>query len=442
MGRAVTRTHRGLPLHVLYPLGSKVPGLRRVPATLRRTARRRLTGAAVRVHGRRCRGVSLAAITGSRGKTTAKDILAEMLAPAGTTVKTRQNDNDVYGVPASLLAVRPDDRFAVLEVGIRDAPGEMAWMAGLLRPDVVLHTGVATEHLAAFGTRQRLADEKRLLLARLSPDGTAVLNADDELAREAAGALRCRVVLAGLADDADVRLTGAELAWPHGMDVELTIGGRRLRGRVEIHGLHLAPLVALAAAAAEALGVPAEEALRGAGGFAPPPGRMQPAPGPDGSTVLLDDAMSRLQTATASLAAFGELPAQRRVAVLGELQEADQTPDAYRPLVEPLCEHADLLVAVGRSGAPLRELLQGTSLGARMVTVDGIEDAARALEGELGEGDLVLLHGANGQHLQRVKLLLDEHPVHCRVRRCTLHWRCTECPWLEATPPPTVVEAA
>jgi UDP-N-acetylmuramyl pentapeptide synthase len=120
----------------LHPLDVRVPGLARVPRPARRALRRLALTGRVRRHTAALGGVRIVAVTGSMGKTTTKDLVAEMLALDGPTLKTRGTANGLDAVPATLLAVRPEHRFAAIELGIFDEPGEMGWMASLFEPRV------------------------------------------------------------------------------------------------------------------------------------------------------------------------------------------------------------------------------------------------------------------------------------------------------------------
>lgn len=421
----------------LHPLDARVPGLVYVPRPARRALRRLAVTRRVRRHTAALGGVRIVAVTGSMGKTTTKDLVAEMLALDGSTLKTRGTANGLEAVPATLMAVRPEHRFAAIELGIFDEPGEMGWMASLFEPHVAVLTGIGEDHLSAYGSKEAIVGEKRALLERLGPGGTAVVNADDELARSAAEGLACRVVLAGRAADADVRVLADRLVWPEGIDVELGVEGTRLAARLRIPGRHYATVVALAVAAARACGVSPERAVAAVARVEPAPGRLTVQPGPNGSTLLMDDYKSRLPSARAALAVLAEAPAERRIAVVGELQE--MRPEGYGLLAEALDRTADLTVAVGRSGPPLRDLL-GSDGG--FVAVDRVEDAAALLAHLASPGDVVLVHGATRQHLQRIALLLARKPVGCNVRRCVFHWLCQECIYLRSRPPDACVEAA
>lgn len=423
----------------LYPLAVRVPGLAYIPRPARRALRRAVLTRRVQRHTESLPDLRIVAVTGSTGKTTTKNLLGEMLAAAGPTLKTRGNRNDLDGVPATLLALRPHHRYAAVELGIYDEPGEMSWMASLFRPSVAILTGIGDDHVVDYGSREAIAQEKRALLERLPSDGTAIVNADDELARRTAEGLDCNVILAGVAEDADFRVLEARIAWPHGLDLVLVAGARRVELRVPLVGRHHALPVVLALAAAEAVGVPLEIAARAAASVEPAPGRMNVARGPRGSTFLLDDFKSRMPSAAVALATLAEVPAKRRIAVIGELQERDFTPAAYRELAQLLHDRADLIVAVGR-GAPLLQSLLGDEK--RVVSAPRIEDAAALIATEAAEGDVFLVHGASHQHLERIRLLLGREPVGCTVRRCILHWRCDECLYLGSGPPASCVELA
>jgi len=365
-----------------------------------------------------------------------------MLAAEGRTLRTRRNDNGLYGVPVSLLSIKPGDDFAVIEAGIHKTPGEMGWMASLFEPRVAVLTSVEDDHLVQYGSRAAIAREKRALLERVPADGVAVVGADSALARSTAEGLSCRVVLAGRAENADVRLLEARSASPHGLDIRLGLGGRReLAARIALPGLHLAPIAALSLAAAMALDVDPERALAGTRGYHPRPGRLFPEPGANGSTFIVDDNKSLPANAVAAIETLARAPAERRIAVIGEFNDHRDDVDTLRPLATALeAARVDRVLVVGECAEPLRELLTDSALAARFSALRDVDEAADALEGSLGPGDVVLIHSDTRQHLGRVKMILDGERVGCRVRRCRLHVLCRDCSHLRAGPPAALVE--
>ena len=405
--------------------------------------RRALAGPPVRRHVGRCRAVKFVAVTGSLGKTTTKDLIAAALATEGPTAKTPQTSNGLDGVPETLMSVRPDDRFAVIEVGIGDQPGEMRWLASLVEPDVAVLTMLTNDHVIAYRTVERVAREKRALLEQVPAHGTVVLDADDPLCRSMGEGLRAKVVRTGTRDDTDVRLLDARLAWPHGLDVSIDAFGERASGRVGLHALHLAPLVPLAVAAAAACGVPPARTLAAIADYVPEDGRMRPVARPNGSIILADDCKSRPHSARAAIRALGATAAERRIAVHGGIQNEPQTVETYREPALLLREHADVLVTVGECAGPYRELLAGSELGATQVSLERPSEVADWLARELRPGDVALLHGDGEAHLARARLRLEGVDVRCDVRRCKLRRTCYTCTFLATRGPPApFVDAA
>lgn len=433
---AEERALSGPLLRALYPLGTAVPGLDRVPLPVRKVVRRTLTSAAVRAHLARCRELELVAVTGSRGKTTTKDLIGAMLATAGPTLKTRKNDNGLYGVPATLLAIRPGDRYAVIEAGIYSTPGEMGWMSSLFEPAVAVLTSIGEDHTTHYGSTAAVAAEKRSLLERVPAGGSIVVYADDPLARRTCKGLAASIVTAGTAPDSDFRLVSAEPAWPEGTRLRIDAAGREVACTVALFGTHLAPAVAVAMAAAAALGVEPADALAGLATFAPPDGRLSPRPGPGGAIWLLDDFKSRIPGQRAAIQTLGEIRGARRIAVLGEVQEG-ALERGWASAAELLPGKAEVVIAVGRGAADLRDRLAGSGIEASAHS--GVEAAAAALAAAAGEDDVILLHGATQQHLRRIKVLLEEGALGCRVARCRLHWLCEDCPYLQSRPPDRIV---
>ncbi len=145
------------------------------------------------------------AITGSQGKTSAKDMLAQVLADADPTVATRGSFNNELGLPLTVLRVEESTRHLVLEMGARGV-GHIAELCAIARPDVSLVLNVGRAHLGEFGSQEQIAVAKGELVEALPDDGVAVLNADDPLVLAMASRTRARVITFGTGADADVRL--------------------------------------------------------------------------------------------------------------------------------------------------------------------------------------------------------------------------------------------
>ena len=146
----------------------------------------------------------LIGVAGSNGKTTAKEMLAAILAGAGPVLATRGNLNNHIGVPLTLLRLTGEHRFAVIEVGANH-PGEVAALVEVALPSIGLITNAGAEHLEGFGSLEGVARAEGEMVAGLPPAATAVINADDEFAPLWRGLTRARVVTFGVRAPADFR---------------------------------------------------------------------------------------------------------------------------------------------------------------------------------------------------------------------------------------------
>ena len=145
-------------------------------------------------------------VTGSQGKTSTKDMLAQILASHAPTVSARESQNNELGVPLTALRVVPDTRYVVSEMGARGL-GHIAYLAGIMQPRVGLVLNVGVAHLGEFGNQEGIAAAKGELVEALPPDGLAVLNADDPRVAAMAARTSADVLTFGRAEGAAVRLS-------------------------------------------------------------------------------------------------------------------------------------------------------------------------------------------------------------------------------------------
>lgn len=163
-------------------------------------------------------GTDVVALTGSAGKTSTKDLIAQVLQQHAPTVWTPGSLNNEIGLPLTALKATEDTRHLVLEMGARGI-GHIAYLTGLTPPRIGLVLNVGTAHIGEFGGREQIAQAKGELVEALPSEadgGVAVLNADDLLVRAMSARTKARTVLFGEAEDADIRAT----------DVRMTAGER------------------------------------------------------------------------------------------------------------------------------------------------------------------------------------------------------------------------
>jgi UDP-N-acetylmuramoyl-tripeptide--D-alanyl-D-alanine ligase len=294
--------------------------------------------------------LKVAAVTGSVGKTTTKDLLARICAAMGPTVAARGSFNNHLGLPLTILSATYDTRFLVLEMGANHG-GEIAALAQVARPDVGIVLGVAPAHIGEFGSLEAIAAAKAELPAALGPHATAVLNLDDRLVATMPTA--AQVVTYGLGSDAIVQGTGltTDDAGHLTLDVHTPQGAFRLR--TGLAGEHNAINVLAATAGGLALGATpgiVAAALTGAGPDSPHRMAMTHL---GGGILLLDDAYNANPASSSAALRFaahlGGAAGAQVWAVLGEMLElGDAAPGAHRDLGALAADLAvDRLIVVG-----------------------------------------------------------------------------------------------
>jgi amino acid adenylation domain-containing protein len=368
------------------------------------------------------------AVTGTHGKTTTTRAVKAALGVA-VTPWTDANANCYAFVPQALARHGWRPPHAVVEVGI-GSPGQMRRYARALRPDVAVVTSIGTEHLQAFRDQAHLRDEKAELVRALSGGATAVLNGDDEQVSWIATQTHARVVTFGESPECDVRATDVALDWPHGTRFVLHVDGVRRPMRVKLIGARMVHTALAAVAVAWVEGRNLEDAIRGLEALPPTRGRMQPVPLPNGSIVLRDDYKSTIDTVHAALDVLEEVPARRRVVVLGDL-DAPPPPERphYRRVGARLGRMADVVLFVGAKSRAYRVgIARSGGRPPQLLQAQGMADAISTLRDILKPGDVVLVKGRESQRLARVVLGLAGSVVRCERSPCSLHLTfCDDC---------------
>jgi UDP-N-acetylmuramoyl-tripeptide--D-alanyl-D-alanine ligase len=364
---------------------------------------------------RRRHPVPLLAVAGSNGKTTTKEMLATILRAAygeDRVVATRGSQNNLVGLPLTLLRVGAETRVVVLEIGM-NAPGEVWRLAEIAQPDVGLITCIAEEHLAGVGSIRGAAEANAELYRRLRPSGTAIANADDPLVREVSGAFGGRRVLFG--GDGDVRASEIVDEGVAGTRFVIEADGERAPVRLQVAGRHNVSNALAATAAARAVGVPLDVVCRALGAFTAPTMRMQRVELASGVVVLNDCYNANPGSMAAALQTLGASRAPRRIAALGEMLELGPTSEsAHREIGRRAGEAGvDALVLMGTYAAAVRDGAVGAGLPAERITIAATHAAmADALRAFLAPGDLLLLKGSRGAALEKVlRLLAPERPA-------------------------------
>ncbi|MDP2833996.1 MAG: UDP-N-acetylmuramoyl-tripeptide--D-alanyl-D-alanine ligase [Pseudomonadota bacterium] len=352
----------------------------------------------------------LAAITGSNGKTTVKEMLAAILAAEGgegAVLATAGNFNNDIGMPLTLLKLTPEHRYAAIEMGMNHL-GEIAYLSGLARPDVALVNNALRAHLEGLGSVEAVARAKGEIYAGLKDDGIALINADDphaELWREMAGSHK--VLSFGFAEGADVRVRGSELArdgvrgireQARSYGLTLTTPSGRIETTLQVPGVHNLRNAAAAAAAALALGVSTAAVARGLAAYGGSKGRLQAHPCILGATLIDDTYNANPDSVLAAIQVLAARPG-KRILVLGDMGELGADTAALHREVGERARAAgiDRLLCLGEMSF---NSVQGFGGGA--MHFERIEELLAEIECALGVDVTVLVKGSRFMKMERV----------------------------------------
>ncbi len=354
-------------------------------------------------------------VTGSVGKTTTKDMLALALSAVGRTHAARASFNNHWGVPLTLARMPRETEFGIIEMGM-NAPGEIADLASLVRPDVAVVTHVAESHIGAFGDLAGIASAKAEIFSGLAEGGHAVINRDaphygilEAAAREAGAA---GILAYGTHPEADIRLRAAS-SRDDCVCVEADARGQRLVWRVGMPGAHIALNSLAVVGVALATGADLTAVLHRLADMRAPEGRgTRHRLRVQGGEILLIDESYNANPASmrAALAALSEAspgPGGRRIAVLGDMLElGERSAELHAGLAEAV-EGAGV-DALYVSGKMMRYLWDAAPARLRAARVEDPQELPDMLRTDLRAGDVVMIKGSLGSRMMPVARALRE----------------------------------
>ncbi|MDX6347557.1 MAG: UDP-N-acetylmuramoyl-tripeptide--D-alanyl-D-alanine ligase [Streptomyces sp.] len=359
-------------------------------------------------------GATLVALTGSAGKTSTKDLIAQLLERIAPTVWPAGSLNNEIGLPLTALRADESTRHLVLEMGSRGI-GHIRYLTQLTPPRIGVVLNVGTAHIGEFGGREQIALGKGELVEALpaaEAGGIAVLNADDPFVRAMSSRTKARVVLFGEAADADVRAENVRLNDRGQAVFTLVTPTGCSEVTMRLYGEHHVSNALAAAAVARELGMSVEEiatALSTAGTLSR--WRMEVVDRPDGVTVVNDAYNANPDSMRAALRALAAMGRGRRTwAVLGEMAELGGESLTEHDAVGRLAVRLNVskLVAVGGREAAWLQMgaYNEGSWGEESVHVSDAEAAIDLLRSELRPGDVVLVKASRSVGLERVAIAL------------------------------------
>lgn len=353
---------------------------------------------------RRACGTPVVGITGTVGKTSAKELTAATLAGRFRTHRSKENFNSLEGLPLALMSLRRDHEVAVLEMAM-DRRGEIAALSAIAEPRIGVVLNIGYTHAERVGSVEDIAREKLSLPRSLPEEGVAILNVDDERVAAAIPTLACRVLTFGTSPEADLRATGICDRGLEGIEFSVFLGGEEAVARSPLPGAHTLPAALTAIAVAVTLGLTVREAAELLA-VARPPTRMVPRRG-TGGWLLLDDRYNASPASMEGALRFLAKREGRRIAFLGGMAELGPYSEAeHRRIGRVAAECCDLLVVSGELALPLADAAERA--GATVAWFSSKEEAAAWLAPQLRAGDVVLVKASRGQAFETVIPRLEE----------------------------------
>ena len=352
---------------------------------------------------------TLIAITGSAGKTTTKEMIATLIATERRTFRSFGNFNNQIGNPLSIDNVPDDAEVVVSEMGMNHA-GEIAEMAGNVRPDIGVYTNIGPVHIEFFGSIEGIAAAKRELLENLAPNGTVVLNTDSEHVMRISQGFEGKKVTYGLDHDADYRATNIAERGLLGTRFTVVAEGGEHSFELSQPGRHNLENLLAAIATARTLGISWDGVARGIAEVKPAYHRGVIVPWRD-ATIYDDTYNSNPYALGRALQLLDEADVSgRRIAVIGDMLElGEKELDYHRDSGRAIPKSVAAVVAVGkRSQALLDGAREAGFSDDALHHFDDAQSAGEFLKGFIGAGDLVLIKASRGIGLDRIVAMLEK----------------------------------
>lgn len=344
--------------------------------------------------------IPVVGITGSVGKTTAKEMIASVLSQKTCVHKTLGNFNNELGVPLTLFGLRPEHGAAVVEMGISHF-GEMRRLTRMVRPDFVVFTVIGHAHLEFLGDREGVLRAKSEILEGIPPTGTVFLNGDDDLLR----GLKCaqRRVTFGRGEDCDVRAVDLRALDGGRTACAIVSGDRRIEVEIQAFGDHMVYAALEGAAVGMAMGLGDEEIRRGISAFEPVGHRARIIV--TGRLTIIDDCYNANPTSVASaIYSMGRLGG-RKVCILGDMLELGADSARLHREIGALAVSSGVSLVLAQ-GEMARSICDGA--GKAAVHFETREELIAALGSYIRPGDTVLVKASHSMKFEEISEALEK----------------------------------
>lgn len=381
----------------------------------------------------------IVAITGSVGKTSTKDATAKVLEARFRTRKSQKSYNSEFGVPLTIIGARTGwgsplkwleairlglgaiftkqnyPEILVLEVGA-DRPGDIKKIREWLKPDVAVITALAETpvHVEFFESPEEVFEEKAELVKNLPPEASVILNFDDEEVAKMRDKTSARILTFGFVEGADVKGAAYGIFFQDNAPAGIEFEAESLHVKIpNALGEHQALAALAAMTVGKVFDIKSEDAARALSLYSSPPGRLKLIKGIKETLILDDTYNSSPKAAQAALETLAEIPAKRKIAVLGDMLELGKhTITAHREIGEMAAgKKIDLLITVGVRAKFFAEGAVKAGFSKKQILSFGDSpEAARELEKIIEQGDLILIKGSQGMRMEKIVEALMSEP--------------------------------
>lgn len=339
----------------------------------------------------------VAAVTGSNGKTTVKEMLRQIFSQCGEVLATQGNFNNEIGVPLTLAQLQAEQHYAVIEMGANHR-GEIAYLCDMVQPTVAVITQCAPAHLEGFGSIEGVAAAKGEIFSQLPIDGVAVINADDAFADFWRGLTQhCRQVTFSVNTTADVYATNVQLD-ATGSRFQLHTPQGEIAQRLNLLGQHNVLNALAAAACALQCACSLQQIQTGLAQVQAVKGRLQSVPGLHGSVLLDDTYNANPRSLQAALDVLAQLPAPHWL-VVGDMGELGEQSDDFHRAIGTQANQAGVshMWTLGKGSSKAAETFDGV-----VQTFTDVEALIAALQIALTTSTTVLVKGSRAMQMERV----------------------------------------
>jgi len=345
-------------------------------------------------------------ITGSVGKSTTKELIAEVLSQKFRTLKNVGNLNNELGLPLTILRMTESHQRAVLEMGFY-VPGEIKLLCEIADPIVGVITNIGAVHAERAGSLEAIAQGKAELVEYLPSIGTAILNYDDPLVRPMAEKTQASVLFYGLNPQAHLWADQIEGLGLQGIRFCLHYKNERLFLRVPLIGQHSVHTALRAAAVGLVEGLTWQEIVNGLQqGITQL--RLAAVTTPSGALILDDTYNASPDSVLAALNLLDELQGEK-CAVLGDMLELGLYEEQGHEMVGVrAAQVVKRLITVGERAKIIAQAAKRSGLPGQAITsVDSVDEAIQVLQGTFKKDDVVLVKGSHGLHMEQIVYALE-----------------------------------